>query len=318
MIPRFSFLLISLIVMCLNLAQTGHAMAQSVTDQYPPSGEFVDIDGTRLHYVIEGDIDQPALLFLHGASANLKEMQLAFNGSVEGYRAIYLDRPGLGWSERPEGGWSPQREAALIADFLNEIGQASAIIVGHSWGGAISLRLAIDHPDQVDGLVLIAPAARAWVGEAAVYNRLTHWPVIGTLLTRVIVPTYGRSQLEKGAQSAFHPEPMPENYSQLTALPLILRAPVWKANAWDMSRVNQALAEQEVRYDQISAPTVLIAGSDDTVLLTQRHSVPVAETLPNAELILLEGAGHNPHHSYTALIMEAIGSLTSELPDFAE
>ena len=76
-----------------------------------------------------------------------------------------------------------------------------------------------------------------------------------------------------------------------------------------MSQVNLALAEQEVRYDEITAPTVLIAGTEDTVLLTRRHSVPVAETMPNAELILLEGAGHNPHHSYTDLIIDSIGSV---------
>lgn len=288
------------------------ALAQGLADRYPPVGEFITVEQTPLHYVDEGPRDGPALLFLHGASANLNEMRLAFNGHLENYRAIYLDRPGLGWSERPGGRWSPEREAALIANFMDELNIASASVIGHSWGGGISLRFALDHPDRTDGLVLIAPAARAWVGEAASYNRLTHWPIVGTLLTRVIVPTYGRGQLEEGARSAFSPDPMPENYVDDTALPLIVRASNWKANAWDMSQVNHSLAEQEVRYHEISAPTVIVAGTEDTVLLTPRHSGAIAETIPNAELVLIEGAGHNPHHHYTDQILDAISQVARQ------
>jgi len=169
--------------------------------------------------------------------------------------------------------------------------------------------MAMDHPDHVDGLVLIAPAARAWVGDAAWYNHLTHTPLLGTVMTRIIVPTYGRSRLDEGVASTFAPDPVPENYSEDTALPLILRASAWKANTWDLSQVNRSLAEQEVRYHEIDVPAVLIAGTDDTVLLTQRHSVPVSETMPNAELILLEGSGHNPHHAHTELVVGAIGTV---------
>lgn len=287
-------------------------MAQSAGDQFPPTGQFVEVDETRLHYRVEGDDTDPAVLLLHGASANLLDMHLALNDELDSMRAIYLDRPGLGWSDRPDGRWNPEREANLIASFMETMGVDSAIIVGHSWGGAISLRLALDHPDRVEGLVLVAPAARAWVGEAASYNRLTHWPILGTLMTRVIVPTYGRGQLESGARSAFSPDPMPEGYVEDTALPLIVRASSWKANAWDMSQVNHSLAEQEVRYDEITAPTVIIAGTEDTVLLTPRHSGAIAETIPNAELILIDGAGHNPHHQQSSVVISAINRIAGD------
>jgi pimeloyl-ACP methyl ester carboxylesterase len=277
--------------------------------EHPPAGHFIEIDGVRLHFLETGPETAPRVLILHGASANLEEMRLALEAELGEHRAVWLDRPGLGWSERPGGRWSPEREAGLIAAFLAERNAGPAVVIAHSWGGAIALRLAMDYPEAVTGLVLVAPAVRAWVGEAAFYNRATHWPVIGPLITRVIAPTFGRTQLESGARSAFDPESMPENYVEDSALALILRAGPWKANADDMARVNEHLAAQEERYAQITHPAIVFAGPGDTVLATDRHSVPVAGTMPNAELRLIDGAGHNLHHSRASDVAAAVGEV---------
>lgn len=284
----------------------GWASAQSVAEAFPPVGGFAEVDGVRLHYLETGPEDGEPVLVLHGATGNLNEPLLALNGRLDAYRVLWLDRPGLGWSERPVGRWSPEREADLISGFLAARGVERTAVIGHSWGAAISLRLAMDFPQQVSGLVLVAPAIRAWVGDAAFYNKATGWPVVGTLITRVVVPTYGKGQLEGGAASAFDPEPMPEGYVEDTALPLILRAEAWKANADDMANVNRHLAAQEDRYAEIEHPAVLIAGSEDTVVATDRHAVPVSQTMPNAELVLIEGAGHNPHHAHADGVVQAL------------
>lgn len=275
-------------------------------DPLQPLGQFVEIDGTRLHYHITGPDDAPPVLVLHGASANLREPLTGLGNVLSDERVIWLDRPGLGHSARPTGAWNPQREAALIAQFLQGIDAGPVIVAGHSWGGAIALRLAMDHPGAVSGIVLIAPAIRAHVGDAAFYNHATHWPVIGTLITRVVVPTYGRAQLQSAAASAFSPEPVPENYVEDTALALLLQPSVWRANAADMASVNAHLEAQESRYGEITQPAILIAGTQDSVVATQRHSVPVAQTMPNAELILIEGAGHAPHFAHAGRVAEAV------------
>ncbi|MEO1039133.1 MAG: alpha/beta hydrolase [Pseudomonadota bacterium] len=290
------------------------ARAAGVSEAYPPTGAFIEVNGNRLHYMQTGAADGPPVLILHGASGNLHEGRVALEAELGEYRAIWLDRPGLGWSERPGGRWSPQREADLIAAFLQSVEAEGAVVMGHSWGAAIALRLAMDHPDTASGLVLIAPASRAWVGEAALYNRATRWPMIGTVITRLIVPTIGRSRLEDGARSAFAPEPMPENYVEETRLPLILRASNWKANSADMSRVNLHLADQETRYGEIGQPAVIIAGPQDSVVRTDRHAEPTAQTLQNAELVLIEGAGHNPHHHHADEVVAALDRVLAQLP----
>lgn len=275
-------------------------------DTLSPIGQFIEIEGTRLHYHVTGPADAPPVLVLHGASANLREPLMGLGDALSDQRVIWLDRPGLGHSQRPSGRWNPQAEAALIAQFLGAVEAGPVLVTGHSWGSAISLRLAMDHPQAVSGIVLIAPAIRANVGEAALYNRATHWPFIGPVITRLIVPTYGRAQLESGAASAFAPEPVPEGYVEETALALLLEARVWKANAADMANVNAHLEAQEGRYGEITQPTIILAGTEDSVVATNRHSVPVAETMPNAELILIEGAGHNPHFAHAGQVAEAI------------
>lgn len=284
-------------------------------DPLLPIGEFLEVDGTRLHYHVTGPQGAPPVLVLHGASGNLREPLMGLGRALENERVIWLDRPGLGHSQRPSGRWDPEREAALIAQFLQALDTGPVIAAGHSWGGAITLRLAMDHPQTVSGIVLVAPAIRANVGEAALYNRATHWPVVGTVITRLIVPTYGRTQLESAAQSAFAPEPVPANYVEETALALLLEASVWKANAADMARVNTHLEAQEDRYASILQPTVIVAGTQDSVVATRRHAVPVAETMPNAQLVLIEGAGHALHFAHAGQVAEAVRTVRQRAED---
>lgn len=285
----------------------GWLVSHRIAKAHPPEGEFLEIDGTRLHFRRSGDAARPAILVLHGAASNLEEPRLALGDAFAGENVIWLDRPGLGWSERPKSQpWSPADEAALIVKFLDRIDIPKAVVIGHSWGGAIAMRLAMDHPDRVTGLVLIAPALSAWIGEAAWFNAASGLPLIGPLLTRVIIPLAGHGQLEAGARSAFHPEAVPEGYVAASRLPLILRPGNWIANARDMMQVNTHLEAQEERYADVLLHTVFLAGKADTVLWTHRHSGQVAARMINAELRLISGAGHNLHHHHPQAVFEAV------------
>lgn len=285
----------------------GWLVSHRIAKAHPPEGEFLEVDGTRLHYRRSGDPSRPAILVLHGAASNLEEPRLAFGAAFAGEHVIWLDRPGLGWSERPKSRrWTPADEAALIVKFLDRLDIPAAVVIGHSWGGAIAMRLAMDHPERVTGLVLIAPALSAWIGEAAWFNAASGWPLIGPLLTRVIIPLAGHGQLAAGARSAFHPEAVPQDYVASSRLPLILRPANWVANARDMMMVNTHLEAQEERYQDVALHTVFLAGKADTVLWTHRHSGQVAARMVNAELRLIPGAGHNLHHHHPEAVLEAV------------
>ena len=92
-------------------------------------------------------------------------------------------------------------------------------------------------------------------------------------------------------------------------LRLILRPNAWRANAADMARVNTSLEEQETRYHEITQPVIILASQGDTVVYTNRHSVPVAEVLAQGELRLIEGEGHNPHHRHAGDVAQALADV---------
>ena len=277
-----------------------------IESRFPPGAEFVTVDGHRLHVRQTGPATGPAILVLHGAASNLEEPYLALSGALSDERVIWLDRPGLGWSDRPAGDWTPEREASLIARFLDTLDTGPVTVIGHSWGGAITLRLAMDHPGHVAGIVLVAPALSAWIGDAAWFNAASFWPVLGPIITWLIVPLTGERQAASGAVKAFHPEPMPDGYVEASALPLLLRPRSWQANSRDMMRVNVHLDAQETRYAEIAHPTVVLAGKADTVLWSHRHGGMVAERMPRATLRWISGAGHNLHHHHPAAVHDAV------------
>lgn len=284
----------------------GHQTDLQIAEEHPPEGEFITIKGVKLHYRRTGPPDQPAILILHGATTNLEEPYAALGRALAADHVIWVDRPGLGWSERPNGDWSPQREAELLTGLLDALEIDQVTLVGHSWGGAIAMRFALDHPERVKGLVLIAAALGAWIGHAAWFNKATFWPVLGPLITRIFVPLTGGKQLESGAVNAFHPEPVPDDYTRRVKMPLLLRRQIWLANASDMRQVNQHLEAQEPRYHEVEHPAIFLAGKGDTILWSHRHSGVTAARMRRAEVRYLKGAGHNLHHHWPDEVARAI------------
>src|SRR3954452_8711296 len=154
---------------------------------HPPSGKFVDVAGLRMHVVDLAPREIPApdetpVVVLHGASGNLEEIRLALGDPLsEHRRVVFIDRPGHGWSERSPDAASPARQADLIAKLLGQLGIARAIIVAHSFAGAVATALALDHPAQIAGLVLLAPVSHPWSTGIAWYYTAAATRFIGPL-----------------------------------------------------------------------------------------------------------------------------------------
>lgn len=123
----------------------------------PPVGKFVEIDGNRIHYIDVGQ-GRP-IVFVHGLGAQLHHFRhTVFGRFGPGYRLIALDRPGSGYSTRASGatGRLPE-QAEIIRRFIESLGLERPLVVGHSLGGAITLTLAVEHPNAISGIALLAP-----------------------------------------------------------------------------------------------------------------------------------------------------------------
>ncbi|WP_353822027.1 alpha/beta fold hydrolase [Mesorhizobium sp.] len=155
-------LLAVLAIGCLVLATLW--IAAKAERLVPPVGKFIEIDGNRIHYVDVGD-GQP-IVFLHGLGAQLHHFRhTLFAHFGPGYRLIALDRPGSGYSVQARGatGRLPE-QAELVRRFIETLGLEKPLVVGHSLGGAITLTLAVEHPEAISGIALLAPLTHMQAG----------------------------------------------------------------------------------------------------------------------------------------------------------
>ena len=307
-----TFILIALLL--ITLAVISRLGTAAIERAYPPSGQFVDIDGGRLHIVELGRADAPAVVLLHGASGNQGDMRLALGDRLAArYRVILVDRPGHGWSDRPDGrkDSSPKRQAELIHQALVKIGVHKATILGHSWAGALATAYALEYPQETKGLVLLAPVTHPWPGGVGAVNSLIATPYIGPVIAYVGVLPAGYFMIGPGVRGVFDPQSPPADYAERTGVRMILRPSEFIANAQDLEDLKEFVRAQAPRYGEIKAPTVIISGdSNDHIVSTDIHSRAIAKQIPNAKLTVLPGVGHMVQFAATDLVVQAIDDVS--------
>lgn len=286
----------------------------------PPVGEFAEIGGADIHYVhvpAPAGADLPPLVFIHGASANLKDQMVPLRPLLEGRaEMLFFDRPGHGWSERGAGNETPEGQAKLLAMLMDRLGISKAIIVGHSFGGAIELALALNQPDKVAGLVFASAATHPWPGgRTSWYYELTALPVVGRLFAETLAFPGGMVQMLAATDCVFAPNPTPENYLDRASISLVLRPAAFRANSIDVQSLYAFATANAARYRDISAPTVVISGDRDTVVYEEIHSLGLARDIPGARLVWVKNLGHKPDWIAPDLIVSAIETLAGKPVD---
>ena len=210
-------------------------------------------------------------------------------------RVILIDRPGHGWSTRDQlADSTPAIQATMISEALQKMGVGPAIIVAHSWAGALGIAMALDHPAQVSGLVLLAPVTHPWDTGVAWYHHVAATPVLGWIFANTIEMPFGLAMMTPGARAAFAPQSMPEGYVGDTKVPLLLRPSEFRTNGADMVTLRDAVEAMVPRYPSISVPSIVLHGdiaSDQTVSI-DIHSRPFVAAVRGAELVELKGFGH--------------------------
>ncbi|MHB2267677.1 alpha/beta fold hydrolase [Aliihoeflea sp. PC F10.4] len=280
--------------------------------KYPPVGTFATVNDTRLHHVhlpAGPDADLPPIVFIHGASANLLDAMIPVRGRLEGRaELLFLDRPGHGWSARgPGNNETPFAQAATIAALMDEMGIERAIIVGHSFGAAVTAALALDHPQKVAGLVFLAPASHPWPGaDTSWYYTLAARPVVGRLFSQTLTLPAGWSRMRDASACVFSPNALSPTYLQDAGIPLVLRPSAFRANAVDVAGLYEHTLAAAPRYGDIAAPTIVISGDRDTVVYEEIHAAGLIRDIPGAEGVWVRNLGHKPDWVAPELTVAAI------------
>ena len=284
---------------------------------YPAQGKTIEVAGAKLNVVDIGPRDAvgPPIVMVHGASSNLEVMRRPLGDMLaKNHRVILIDRPGHGWSTRARAEDStPAIQGRMIDEALEKLGVGQSIFVVHSWSGALGALMALDFPQRVAGLVMLAPVAYPWPGGVGWYNRVVTIPVFGSLLAYRVTLPLGFFLAEPGARGVFLPQIMPDDFVGNTATPLLLRPREFLANARDLVTLKAAVAEQAPRYPRISVPTVVITGEIDKTVSTNRHSRPFAKAVPNARLIVLPDVGHMVQNAAPELVISEIDAMIGKI-----
>jgi len=127
----------------------------------PPFGRLVKLkQGYEMHYLEHGS--GPAVVFVHGSGPGVNAYSNFFPNyraiAAAGYRCVLPDMIGFGWSSKPDDiDYTLELFVPALREFLDLLKIERCVLVGNSLGGAISMKLAIDHPERVEKLIVMGP-----------------------------------------------------------------------------------------------------------------------------------------------------------------
>lgn len=183
---------ILLAVMAGVVAHANYLIAKNETEsiQAHAPGKFFTVEGRQQHVLTLGDIHADPtgapIMVIHGfiATGHMELMPWAADKLAPKRALILPDLIGYGFSQRDSthGDWSsPRSHARYLAEMLDQLGIAKVDVIGHSYGGAMAARFALDYPDRVRKIVYLNPGLYLPKSKAEV---VIEWPLgIGRALT---------------------------------------------------------------------------------------------------------------------------------------
>ena len=288
---------------------------------HPPTGEFKVIHGQKIHYLDlpgpqlkPGGEALPTIVLIHGASSNFLDMKIALGDRLAAQRRVILvDRPGHGYSQRPDDGYLLDVQTRLVHGLLEEIGGGKPIMIGQSYGGAFTLNYALNYPDDVSGLMILAGVSHPWPGGVASYNKIAAGNWLGGLLRWTLFPLLGATKGSQYSAATFWPLEPPEDYHNRAAIGLLFRPEEFKNNARDITHLLEQINAMKDRYDTIEMPVKILAGTHDTTVSPTIHARTLAQEIPNAHFEFVPYTGHTLQHSGTKEIDAMLLELDLEL-----
>lgn len=281
---------------------------------YPAEGQILDVGGVAIHAVVTGQ--GPDLVLIHGASGNTRDMTFDLAGRLsDRYRVIVFDRPGLGYSGRADvaynslfaaTGESPTEQARLLQQAAAQLGAERPLVLGHSFGGAVALAWALDRPDTLSAVIDVAGVAMPWPGELDRYYRVLGTSLGGAIVPPLITALVSRSHVKATIGAIFAPDPPPRGYTNAVGASLTIRRESLRANARQVNSLYDRVVEMSARYGSLDLPIEIVHGDLDVIVPLAIHSIPLSQIAPQANLTVIEGAGHMPHHTHTEIVIAAI------------
>jgi len=308
--------LVFIIVVVVGVAHT-FTYTKKWEKAHPPTGKFIIVNGYKVHYLDMNrvpDTDLAPIVLIHGASANFLDMKMALGDRLSKTRRVILvDRPGHGYSERPKDGYLLGVQTRQINGLIKKLKVEKPVVIGQSYGGAVALKYALDYPNDISGLVLLAGVSYPWPGGVASHYTIGAGDGLGTLLRWTLFPALGALKGPEYTASTFWPLEPPRDYHERAAIGLLFRPHEFKYNAQDITHLLQEVTAMKSDYKTISVPVKILAGTHDTTVSPTIHARTLSQKIPNAHFEFVPYTGHTLQHSATTEIDAMLAELDAEL-----
>ncbi len=249
----------------------------------------------------------PDCLVVHGTLMTLEDSWLGpVPALVERFRVTAVDRPGHGLSRRRRlVDASPWRQAAILHDCAHAIGLERPVLVGHSYGGTVAMAYALLFPDDVAGLVALAPICLPELRLEPMLFGARSMPFLGEGLAPMLGVTADVLLLQAMWRTMFLPQAMPEPFSANFPFDLAARFEQMVAEGEDAVALQPALVPMAMSLAGCRVPTHILGGTADIVVNNAVQGRVAAMTMPAATFTWLPGLGHMLHHLVGDTIRDA-------------
>jgi pimeloyl-ACP methyl ester carboxylesterase len=281
----------SLVALLVGLALLGLAKPDHAGVPVGVGGQLVTIDGVNIRYVQKGAGRD--LLLIHGTPSSLEEWQPVFDRWASKYRVTAYDRPGHGYSGPPAGETGIDYNAHMARRLMEELHLHDVLVVGHSYGGPIALKLAADDDSPATAFMIVASTVYPIAAKDpyAGLGKLLRLPLLGRGVA-VVLEVLGGGMVQKGMEQAFHPDErlIPAGFIKRKQ-EILLQPKVTLTLAQEMKTHPIQVGALAARYPSIKRPVSIVVGSEDQPRVVEGGQ-RLAREIPGAHLTVLEHAGH--------------------------
>ncbi len=250
----------------------------------PRGATFAEVKGTRVHYTDTGA--GPPVVLIHGFASSLGAWSGVSRELAKHHRVIALDLKGFGWTDRPEGDYSPRAQAELVLGLLDVRGVSGPVaLVAHSWGSSVALEVALLQPERVSRIALYD----AWVYEEQIPMPFL-WMRAGGMGEALVGAFYAERQDDKIA-IGFHDQRFVTE-ELVETVEAQMDRPGTRAAALAAIR-GQRYEDIQQRYGTIDKPVLLLWGREDRVTPLSVGE-RLSKDLPDAKLVVYPACGHFP------------------------
>lgn len=267
-----------------------------------PKDEFLEVDGQSVYVKDIGT--GPAIVMLHGFASSSYSFRELFGPLSESFRILAIDLNGFGLTQRPQKATAYRigSQADLIVEILKKKGIAEVVMLGHSYGSAVSAVLAARHPVLVSKVVLVSPPSE-FAGKPPWYVRNALGIRVAFFLIRALLSN--PEKFRELSSKAVHVEGVltPE-VSEIYRRSMLIEG--LKSACFGYAKAFGGNGAASIRYDAISQPTLVIVGEQDGVV-SPESCTAVSYSIPGSQLTVIPECGHCPPEERPAEVLEAVG-----------